>query len=121
MAHILVIDDEAAIRGNLTRFLRLEGHRISEAGDGNDGLALALGADAPDLILCDVMMPGRTGFEVLAALQAQPGWRRVPFVFLSASAETERLQQALNDGATAYITKPFNLQRLRDLLKDHLT
>lgn len=117
MAHILVIDDEAPIRGNLVRFLKLEGHRTTEAADGNAGLALALGADAPDLILCDVMMPGLTGFELLAALQVQPGWRRVPFLFLSASAETERLQQALQDGATAYITKPFNLQQLRDLLK----
>lgn len=121
MAHILVVDDEAAIRGNLVRFLKLEGHRISEAGDGHAGLALALAPDAPDLILCDVMMPGLTGFELLAALHAQPGWHAVPFVFLSASAETERLQQALQDGATAYITKPFNLQQLRDLLKEHLT
>ncbi len=120
MAHILVIDDEAPIRGNLIRFLKLEGHRISEASDGRTGLALALGPDRPDLILCDVMMPGLTGFEVLAALQAQPSPHPVPFVFLSASAETERLQQALSEGATAYITKPFNLQQLRDMLHAHL-
>lgn len=120
MAHILIIDDEAPIRGNLARFLKLEGHRISEAADGRTGLALALGPDAPDLILCDVMMPGLTGFEVLAALQAQPGRRPAPFVFLSASAETERLQQALHDGAAAYITKPFNLQQLRELLQAQL-
>jgi len=120
MAHILVIDDEAPIRSNLLRFLSLEGHRISEAADGRAGLARALGDDSPDLILCDVMMPNMNGFELLATLRATPEWRAVPFIFLSASAEKERLQQALEDGATAYITKPFNLQQLRSLLKDHL-
>jgi CheY-like chemotaxis protein len=115
MATVLVIDDEATIRDNLVRFLRLEGHNAIEAPDGLAGLAV-IKAAPPDLIFCDVMMPHMDGFEVLAALQEDSAHRQIPFVFLSASAEPERLEQAMLRGASNYVTKPFNLGHLRDLL-----
>lgn len=119
MATVLVIDDEASIRENLVRFLKLEGHKAVEAADGRIGLD-AVKTHAPDLIFCDVMMPHVDGFEVLATLQADATLRHIPFVFLSASAEPEKLQEALQQGANNYVTKPFNLARLRDLLAELL-
>lgn len=116
---ILVVDDEAPIRENLCRFLRLEGHAIEEAADGLQALD-ALRQRPPDLVFCDVMMPHCNGFELLAAMQADEALRRIPLVFLSASAEPEKLQEGLSMGARQYVTKPFNLQRLRDLLAELL-
>ncbi len=120
MATLLVIDDELPIRQNLARFLSLEGHQVLQAADGEAGLALALGEPRPDLVLCDVMMPRLNGYELLAALRADPRGRDLPFVFLSASAEKERLEQALEQGASGYVTKPFNLAQLKDVLARHL-
>ncbi len=120
MATLLVIDDELPIRQNLARFLSLEGHQVLQAADGEAGLALALGEPRPDLVLCDVMMPRLNGYELLTALRADPRGRDLPFVFLSASAEKERLEQALEQGASGYVTKPFNLAQLKDVLARHL-
>lgn len=120
MADILIIEDEAQIRDNLARFLRLEGHQVEAAPDGVSGMA-AIRRKTPALIICDFMMPRMNGFEVLAALQGDIRFRQVPFIMLSASAEPERLQQALALGAKAYVTKPFQLEQLRQLLDSHLT
>jgi len=119
MARILVIEDESHIRDNLLRFVRLEGHEGLAAADGNAGLQLAR-EQRPDLIFCDVMMPQMSGIEVLAALQAEPALSQVPLVFLSASAESERLEEALRLGASAYVTKPFNFAQLQAVLKQYL-
>ncbi|MCF8167473.1 MAG: response regulator [Rhodoferax sp.] len=119
MARILVIDDEAPIRENLARFLILEGHQVLQAADGRLGLE-AIRTHKPDFIFCDVMMPHLDGFEVLTATHADPELRGIPFVFLSASAEPEKLAAALQQGATGYVTKPFNLANLRQLLETQL-
>lgn len=117
---VLVIDDEAPIRENLVRFLRLEGYLVIDAADGEAGLAAAQ-QRIPDLILCDVMMPRMNGFEVLAQLQASAEHRHIPLIFLSASAEPEKLQEGIRMGARSYVTKPFNLGVLKQLLTDVLT
>lgn len=119
MANILVIEDEAPIRGNLMRFLRLEGHVAREAADGEAGLR-AVREQAPELILCDVMMPRLDGFAVLAALQADPLLCRIPLLFVSASAEPEKLEAALRLGARGYLAKPFNLDALRQAIRTHV-
>jgi len=119
MAKVLIIDDEAPIRENIARFLRLEGHQALQASDGEAGLATAR-AEKPALILCDLTMPKLSGFEVLAALHADAELAAIPFVFLSASVEPERLQAGLAGGAVGYVTKPFELAELRRLLAEHL-
>ena len=122
MATVLVVDDEVPIRDNLTRFLRLEGHSVLTAADGRAALALLQAhlPALPHLILSDVMMPHMDGIELLAQVQADERWRTIPFVFLSASAEPEKLQDALSRGAQGYITKPFNLASLHQMLALHL-
>ena len=119
MARILVIDDEASIRANLVRFLELEGHQVLQAEDGQVGLE-AICKHQPDFIFCDAMMPRLDGFAVLAATQADPALRGIPFVFISANAEPEKLAAALQQGASGYVTKPFNLSQLRQLLASQL-
>lgn len=119
MARILVIDDETPIRENLVRFLALEGHQVLQAVDGRTGLE-AIRIHKPDFILCDVMMPQLDGFQVLEATQSDPTLKDIPFVFLSASAEPEKLEAALKQGASGYVTKPFNLASLRQLLSAQL-
>lgn len=119
MAQILIIEDEAHIRDNLVRFLKLEGHNVAAAPDGLAGLEHLRGQPV-DLVICDFMMPRLNGFEVLAALQADPALAGLPFIMLSASAEPERLQQALLLGARAYVTKPFQFAELRTLITRHL-
>ena len=119
MARILVIEDEAPIRANLLRFVRLEGHEGIEAADGLIGLQAAK-TQRPDLIFCDVMMPQMNGMEVLAAIQLDTALARVPLIFLSASAESERLEEALRLGASGYVTKPFNFAQLQAVLQQFL-
>ena len=119
MARILIIEDEPGIRHNLRRVLRLEGHEVFEAEDGRRGVELAL-ACAPQLVVCDLMMPGLDGFEVLRELRANPVTAAVAFCFLTTSAEKDTRQHGLAAGADDYITKPFELDTLLDLLRRRL-
>lgn len=111
MARILVIEDEPQIRANLRRFLQLEGHEVIEAGNGVQGVEAA-GAQRPDLILCDVMLPELDGFGVLAAVRGDAAIAGTPFIFLTASAENETIKHGLGAGADDYVVKPFVLREL---------
>jgi len=115
MARILIIEDEAGIRANLERFLRLEGYEPLQAVDGKQGLDTAR-AERPDLVLCDIRMPELNGFQVLAALRADPATAGMPFIFITASAERDSREFGLDLGAHDYVAKPFDLAHLRDLI-----
>ena len=119
MATVLVIEDEAPIRENLERFLALEGYAVESAENGARGME-RIRTRRPDLILCDVMMPVKTGFEVLAELRGDPLLARIPFVFLTASAEKDDISKGLDLGAADYVTKPFNLTELAALVRRRL-
>ena len=116
---VLVIDDEAAVRDNVCRFLELEGYRAVGIADGLKGIAEALRAP-PDLVLCDLMMPGIDGFGVLARLRAEPVTAEIPFIFLTASAVPEDATTGFKLGANEYITKPFSLAVLRTVIAQRL-
>jgi len=118
-SRVLIVDDEAPIRANLRRILLLEGFEVSEAGDGAAGIA-RLGEARPDLVLCDLMMPRIGGYGVLEALRADPATRAVPFVMLTASAEEEEAERCLARGASAYLTKPFTVVGLLELIRSLL-
>ena len=115
MSRILVIEDEDASRANLRRFLRLEGYEVFEAADGRAGVEAAR-AQRPDLIICDLMMPELDGFAVLKEVRADPATRRVAFCFLTASAERDTRRAGLAQGADAYVTKPFELGEMREVI-----
>ena len=116
---VLVIDDEAAIRDNVCRFLELEGYLAVGAADGAKGIAEAL-RSPPDLVLCDLMMPGMDGFGVLTRLRAEPATAAVPFIFLTASAVPENANTGFKLGANDYITKPFSLPVLCTVIAQRL-
>ncbi len=116
---ILVIDDEASIRANVQRVLRMEGYTVREAENGLVGLASAR-ANPPDLIVCDVMMPEMDGFAVLVALRADPATASIPLIFLTASAELDDQRFGLGLGADGYLAKPFKLHELLNLIRQKL-
>jgi CheY-like chemotaxis protein len=119
MARILVIEDEAPIRGNLVRFLKLEGYEVESADNGADGLTAAL-ANPPDLIICDLLMPKVDGYAVLSGLHANPPTAAIPFLLVTASADkSERIKSAAL-GATHLVTKPFDLSELREVIKRYI-
>ena len=107
MTKVLVIDDEAPIRLLCRVNLEAEGMEVLEAADGPSGLEQAR-ADAPDVILLDVMMPGLDGWRVAEQLLVEPATSRIPIVFLTARAEFRDRARGLGIGGVDYVTKPFN-------------
>ncbi|BAW97675.1 sensory box/GGDEF family protein [[Synechococcus] sp. NIES-970] len=110
---ILVIEDDAIIRKLTQKILTNAGYIVVEASNGEEGVRLA--ADySLDLIICDVMMPGLNGYDVLAQLQQQEETKMIPFIFLTAQAETGQLRRGMISGADDYLVKPI---RAAELLK----
>ena len=120
MAKILIIEDEAPIRNNLERLLRAEGYAVVSAENGVKGVRAAA-EHAPDLVLCDVLMPEMDGYGVLAALRQSAATASVPFIFLTASADRADRRLALAQGADDYVTKPFRLQDVLDAVERKLS
>jgi DNA-binding response OmpR family regulator len=105
MKKILVIEDEPEMRRNLATLLRFHNYEAVAAENGRVGMEAAR-RDAPDLILCDVMMPELDGYAVLQALQTDPELSQIPFIFLTAKGEKDDLRSGMNLGADDYLTKP---------------
>lgn len=103
---ILVIEDNAEVRDNLQELLRLSGYLVETAEDGKQGVRMARDIK-PDLIICDIMMPGMDGYGVLQILSGQPETSTIPFIFLTAKTEQSDIRKGMNLGADDYITKPF--------------
>ncbi|HLI38205.1 MAG TPA: SpoIIE family protein phosphatase [Streptosporangiaceae bacterium] len=103
---VLVVDDNADMRDYLRRLLR-PGYRVITAADGQAALDAAR-ADVPDLVISDVMMPGRGGLDLVAALRADPRTAGVPVLLLSARAGQEAAIDGLDAGADDYLVKPFS-------------
>lgn len=101
---VLVVDDEADIRDGLNYWLDSEGYETVNAVDGDSGMESAL-ARTPDAILMDVMMPGKSGINILTELRADQGTTGIPVIMLSASLRDE--QRALDAGASYFVHKPF--------------
>jgi len=108
---ILVIEDEEFVRENILELLDAEGYEVFGAENGHIGVDLAKGK-LPDLILCDVMMPGLDGYGVLTALRQDPVMAGTPFIFLTAKAAKADFRQGMELGADDYITKPFTRAEL---------
>ncbi|GAA0578072.1 SpoIIE family protein phosphatase [Paractinoplanes ferrugineus] len=108
---VLVADDNADMRGYLTRLLRSAGHEVHAVGDGRHALDEAR-ARTPDLIVSDVMMPGMDGLELVSALRADPRTAGTPVLLLSARAGPEASIEGLEAGADDYLVKPFSAAEL---------
>jgi two-component system, OmpR family, alkaline phosphatase synthesis response regulator PhoP len=119
MKKILVIEDEASVRTNILEILESGGFEVILAEDGKVGLQLAK-EQIPDLIICDIMMPGLDGYGVLTTLLEQPTTAMIPFIFLTAKTTREDFRQGMNLGADDYITKPFRRTELLEAVKVRL-
>ncbi len=106
MFRILVIDDEKQIRDNIAEILEYGGYDVLKAEHGAMGIRLAREA-LPDLIICDIAMPGLDGFDVFQALQSDPLTVVLPFLFVTAQADHASIRHAMSLGADDYLTKPF--------------
>ncbi len=120
MAMILLIEDDPDILANVSEMLALAGHRVLEAANGKDGIALARSGN-PMLIVCDVMMPGIDGFGVLHILKSSPQTRHIPFIFLTSKHDPTDFRHAIHLGANDFITKPFDTSDLLDAIERILT
>ena len=103
---VLVAEDEPDIRGLIVFSLQYAGYEVVEALNGEDAVKLAE-VEQPDLILLDVRMPKRNGYEACSVLKAQEATRGIPVVFLSARGQETEIKQGLELGAEEYILKPF--------------
>jgi DNA-binding response OmpR family regulator len=103
---ILVVEDDPVILDLLAVNFELEGYVVVRAVDGEDGLAQAR-AHRPDVIVTDVMMPKRSGIDLLRDIRAEPELAPTPVILLSAKALATDVRDGLAAGADDYITKPF--------------
>ena len=109
---VLVIEDDPHWRSLVELQLEQDGHVVLSAADGVAGLALA--AEQPDVILCDIDMPRLNGFGVLEALRQQPALRDIPFIFLTGKTNRADQRKGMVHGADDYITKPFQYRDIAE-------
>ncbi|MBC8010084.1 MAG: response regulator transcription factor [Burkholderiales bacterium] len=119
MTTILIIEDHEPLRLNLEDMLTLEGHRVLSATDGAAGLELAR-RGRPDLVICDIMLPGMDGWEILAAIRADAATAALPFVFLTAKGDAADVRAGMRLGADDYLPKPFKRADLLDAIRTRL-
>ena len=117
--NILVIEDDRIVRENIVTLLTEEGFSVSSSSSGNEGIDIAR-QQSPDLIICDVMMPGISGFDVLQELSADELTRSIPFIFLTAKVEKENIRKGMNLGAADYLLKPFDVEDLLNSVSSRL-
>lgn len=120
MTTVLVIEDELTVRESLVDLLEIEGFRAIAADNGKTGLTMAL-KEHPDLVLCDISMPGLDGFGVLQKLRENPDTGAIPFVFLTARTKKVEFRRGMELGADDYLFKPFTIDELLSAIAARLT
>lgn len=111
MKKILVIDDAEFILESTSTLLGFEGYEILAASDGYTGVELAF-QNKPDLILCDISMPGLDGYGVLDRIRSNQSTRTLPFIFLTAYTDKANMRAGMEKGADDYLVKPFTREEL---------
>jgi len=120
MSHkVLIADDEPNILISLEFLMKREGHTVLLARDGDEALAL-IRAELPALVLLDVMMPGKSGFEVCQAVRADEALAGVKILMLTAKGRDTDVAQGLGVGADGYMTKPFSTKDLAARVREML-
>jgi two-component system, OmpR family, alkaline phosphatase synthesis response regulator PhoP len=108
---VLIVDDEPNIVTSLEFLMRRCGYEVAVARNGEEALGL-VASFLPDLVLLDVMMPIKSGYDVCRAMRENPAWRHVKIVVLSAKGREAEVSKGLSLGADAYVTKPFSSREL---------
>jgi DNA-binding response OmpR family regulator len=108
---VLIADDEPNIVTALEFLLRRRGYDVRVATNGEEALA-QVESYVPDVVLLDIMMPVKSGYEVCQRMRERPEWRHIKIVMLSAKGREVEVSKGLSLGADLYITKPFSTQEL---------
>lgn len=116
---VLIAEDEPNIVASLEFLLRQSNYEVCVARDGEEALRL-VASFAPQLVLLDMMMPRKSGFEVCRQIRGNPEWRDVKVMMLSAKGRDSDVDQGLALGADAYVTKPFSTQALLAAVRELL-
>ena len=113
MTHVLVVEDDPSLRRSLTLNLTARGYSVDDTGNGEDALKLA-GRRLPDVLFLDLGLPGMSGLDVIRGVRA---WADIPIIVLSARGAERDKVEALDAGATDYVTKPFGIEELMARLR----
>lgn len=116
---IVLIEDDNALRENITILLQENCYKVFSSSDGINGLKL-ITEHMPDLIICDVMMKGIDGYEVLRRINSEKNLQRIPFIFLTAKVEKEDIRKGMLLGADDYIFKPYSAADLLNAIQTRL-
>ena len=116
---ILIVDDEPNIVISLEFLMKREGFEVVVAADGDAALQ-AMAEHVPDLVLLDILMPGKDGFEVCQQIRSNPAWQGVKIVMVTARDRDTDRAKALALGADAYLTKPFPTKELTQVVRQLL-
>ncbi|OGU62695.1 MAG: hypothetical protein A2X60_18210 [Ignavibacteria bacterium GWF2_35_20] len=120
MKKILIIEDDSNVRGNIAALLEEENFAVAIADNGKTGIEKAK-EFLPDLIICDVLMPVASGYEVLQELAKSKNTRSIPFIFLTAKVERSDIRLGMELGADDYLFKPFKLEELLNAINSRLS
>ncbi len=112
MGQILVVEDETAIRDNIAEIVAISGHQATIAVDGLDAQLKLEGGYCPDLILSDLMMPNKDGYQLLEWVRSHASLYDVPTVLLTARTDPRDMRRGMSMGADDYLIKPFDIQEL---------
>ena len=116
---ILVVDDSRTALFMVTTLLRKERYDLITACDGEQALEMAA-MERPDLILMDVVMPKKTGFEACRELKRREDTRAIPVILVTTRGEGENVEAGFASGCNDYVTKPINAQELLTKVRDHI-
>jgi len=116
---ILVVDDSRTALFMVTTILRKERYELVTAGDGEQALEMAA-SERPDLILMDVIMPRKTGFEACRELKRREDTRAIPVILVTTRGEGENVEAGFQSGCNDYVTKPINAQELLTKVREHM-
>ena len=117
---ILVVEDEESLRKDIIDMLSFEGFEVAGAENGRVGIEKAKDY-LPDLIICDIMMPEASGYDVLSELRQETTTAAIPFIFLTARTDKLDRRQGMEQGADDYLTKPFAVTELLRTIETRLT
>jgi two-component system, chemotaxis family, chemotaxis protein CheY len=109
---ILTVDDSRTMRDMLRLALVEAGYNVVQAVDGVDGLEVLRASDVPDVIVTDINMPKMDGFGLIEAIRKDERYRLVPILVLTTESDTAKKMRAKEAGATGWIVKPFNPEKL---------
>jgi chemosensory pili system protein ChpA (sensor histidine kinase/response regulator) len=117
---ILIVDDSVNVRRYLAKTLEKEGYQVEQAKDGQEAVEKLLNGLTVQAVICDIEMPRLNGYGVLSELKSQPAFQRLPIAMLTSRSNDKHRRLAIDLGADAYLSKPYNEQHLLSTLKDLL-